>query len=1075
MDTYQYKYGDRPLEGYTIQRAAGRGGFGEVYYAISDSGRQVALKAVQCYEQIELRGISQCMNLKSPHLVTIFDVKYNDKGRPFVIMEYVSGPALSDLIKESPGGLGTQKAAFFLREIGKGLSYLHECGIVHRDLKPGNIFYENGYVKIGDYGLTKAISASHHVSHTITVGTVHYMAPEIGAGNYDRGVDIYALGILLYEMLTGQVPFLGASPAEILMKHMTAAPDLTNIEEPFARVIRRALAKDPAERYQTVQEMVEDVFGAEQIRDSVSQFSPEELSVVAEHVARKVRGAQTQAEAQTPGQSSQERDFGKEFGRKAEQFARKAEQFAKKAEVIGGRWQEKFKTAKERTRKAGQPQVADSLGSRQRNKLATIVMLAVALGAGFLTSRNGEMMFGTVVAVFVMVGVAARIILHGRFHWWPGLDKDAQWWGKVGTCFLAAFVASLIGTIISGIFGHSLAGSPGRFLHFGFFRGMWGPNVLGLALPMILVDWLDATNPQRPRRIVGGHAFGIAVMGLIAGGIFGFDSIVAACTLAGIYLVVQTLSPFGPVIADASAAAQAAQSEQGMPAAAQAEQPWQPMSAAVMQGTNSHGAPVRYVPSFARPLWFIGWLLSLGAGLMLLIMSGMGMRGDEFAITVAAGIDSVLLSLFCFIMMFRRVLAGWYRYLIKPGLLLICIQTIVAAGVSLGCMNLASDETAIAIFFIIFPSILFLVLLFTPARLFGAPDVTGVRLPRPIPPTPAVPGPASPCKRTVALLLAFVPCTMVLPFCGLHRFYVGKIGTGILWLFTGGLFGIGQIVDIILIAVGQFKDRDDQLLLNWNGPEGDKAAVVRGEAVHVAQTPQTPAAAAAQPEPVEVAEFAVALEPQVPPQPQPQAQPQPVAYQPPSWGSYASTASMYEPWNPIGGLFAAVGHVLALAALLIGLAIGFHLPAVAAQAWPDADPVVQMQQSLGDNWSTVVEQMGAVLILLLLFLGAIFIMIGRRRSGPMHLIRAILGLGGFFWAIQLFRDSALSGDQVQKVVESFQQKQVGPALEQLFGAFSQEEVMFAGIIIVISVLILSWPPRRRTPIFAPMPPQGVVL
>ncbi len=291
MDTYQYKYGDRPLEGYTIQRAAGRGGFSEVYYAISDSGRDVALKAIQSNEQVKLRGISQCMNLKSPYLVTIFDVKYNDQGRPFAIMEYVSGPSLAELLKESRRGLGTQKAAFFLREIGKGLSFLHECGIVHRDLKPGNIFYTNGYVKIGDYGLTKAISTNHHVSHTITVGTVHYMAPEIAEGKYDRSVDIYALGILLYEMLTGQVPFLGSSPAEILMKHMTAAPDLSNIEEPFASVIRKALAKNPAERYQRVQEMVEDVFGTEQIRNSVSQFAPEELSVVAAHVAEKMQGA----------------------------------------------------------------------------------------------------------------------------------------------------------------------------------------------------------------------------------------------------------------------------------------------------------------------------------------------------------------------------------------------------------------------------------------------------------------------------------------------------------------------------------------------------------------------------------------------------------------------------------------------------------------------------------------------------------------------------------------------------------------------------------------------------------------
>src|SRR4051812_13436967 len=152
MWTFQYKHGDRPLDGYTIERAAGRGGFGEVYYAISDAGRQIALKAVQGYEQIELRGISQCMNLKNPHLITIFDVRYNDAGRPFVIMEFVAGPSLRQLLDESPSGLGQQKSAFFLREIGKGLSFLHDNGIVHRDLKPANIFYENGYVKIGDYG-----------------------------------------------------------------------------------------------------------------------------------------------------------------------------------------------------------------------------------------------------------------------------------------------------------------------------------------------------------------------------------------------------------------------------------------------------------------------------------------------------------------------------------------------------------------------------------------------------------------------------------------------------------------------------------------------------------------------------------------------------------------------------------------------------------------------------------------------------------------------------------------------------------------------------------------------------------
>ena len=1049
MDTYQYKYGDRPLEGYTIQRAAGRGGFGEVYYAVSDSGRQVALKAVQSYEQIELRGISQCMNLKSPHLVTIFDVKYNDKGRPFVIMEYVSGPALSDLLKESPGGLGTQKAAFFLREIGKGLSYLHECGIVHRDLKPGNIFYENGYVKIGDYGLTKAMSTSHHVSHTITVGTVHYMAPEIGAGKYDRSVDIYALGILLYEMLTGQVPFLGSSPAEILMKHMTATADLSNIEEPFARVIRRALAKDPAERYQTVQEMVEDIFGAEHVRNSVSQFSAEELSIVAAHVAEKVRGARAQAGVQTPRQAGAEKDFGKEIGKKAEQFARKAEQFAKKAEIIGERWQEKLKTAKDRTRQAGQPQVADMISRHQRQRLVWITMLATALGAGFLAGQGGESTFGIMIAVFVMVGVAARVILRARFYWWPGLDQDTKWIGKAGTCFLAAFVAVLVGSIIAQIFGASpLQGSHDGFRWFRWFPDMrwfmqaWGGKVLALALPMLLVDWWAATDPQRPRRIVIGHALLVGLMGLVAGAIFGLDAIVIACTLAGIFLVVQTASPFGQLVTTMPAA----EAVPGKPAA-------------VGQAVSGGSAVVRYLPGFVRPLWFVGWLVTLGIGLMAVIVAGTGgVSGHEFGPTLALGIDAFIVSALCFMMMFRGVFAGWYRYLIRPVLLTACIGTIVTSSIWLGTSNPRNEEMALGIFFIVFPSILFLVLLFTPARLFGAPDATTPRLPRPVRPKPVPPSAISPCKRVTALLLAVIGPMFGL--CGLHRFYVGKIGTGILWLFTWGLFGIGQLIDIILVAVGQFKDRNELPLISWTDRDGVVPTVAASPVQAAAAPIQTPSPAQ------KIEEVQAVVE---------KPQPQPAAYQPPSWPSYANTGSVYQPWDPIGGLSAAVGHIFALAALLVGLAAGLHLPAAAAGAWPDEQPVQQLAQTLGPNWPEVVERGGLMLIVVLLFFAAVFIMIGRRKSGPMHLIRAVLGLSGFFWAIRLFCGAALPIDEVPGLVEQIKQNQAGPALERLFSAFSQEQVVIAGIIILASVLILAWPPRRRTPIFAPLPNQGVVL
>lgn len=253
---FLYASGSRPLDGYTIKRGIGRGGFGEVYYATSDGGKEVALKLIRRNLDVELRGVAHCLNLKHPNLLALYDTRVDSDGDTWVVMEYLHGDTLDLAIAEHPQGMPVNEVLAWLHGIAGGVGYLHDHGIVHRDLKPGNIFCDEGIVKLGDYGLSKFISTSRRSGQTESVGTVHYMAPEVANGRYGKEIDIYALGVILYEMLTGRVPFEGESVGEVLMKHLTANPDVSNIAEPFRSVVARMLDKDPAKRPQSVSELL---------------------------------------------------------------------------------------------------------------------------------------------------------------------------------------------------------------------------------------------------------------------------------------------------------------------------------------------------------------------------------------------------------------------------------------------------------------------------------------------------------------------------------------------------------------------------------------------------------------------------------------------------------------------------------------------------------------------------------------------------------------------------------------------------------------------------------------------------
>lgn len=257
---------------YEILEEIGSGGMATVYKAKCKLlNRYVAVKVLrdefandaEFIKRFQVEAQSAA-SLSHPNIVSIYDVG-NEDGLHYIVMELIEGKTLKEIIKEK-GKLPWREAVGIASQIASGLSQAHQNHIVHRDIKPHNIIItKDGVAKVTDFGIAKAVSNSTINAFGSTIGSVHYFSPEHARGGYtDEKSDIYSLGVVLYEMCTGKLPFDGETPVAVALKHLQETPKepieiCKDLPKAVNDIIMKAMKKDPTERYESAADMYKDL------------------------------------------------------------------------------------------------------------------------------------------------------------------------------------------------------------------------------------------------------------------------------------------------------------------------------------------------------------------------------------------------------------------------------------------------------------------------------------------------------------------------------------------------------------------------------------------------------------------------------------------------------------------------------------------------------------------------------------------------------------------------------------------------------------------------------------------------
>lgn len=264
--------GQKISDRYQIIKSIGEGGMANVYLAYDTIlDRNVAVKVLrgdlandEKFVRRFQREALSASSLSNPNIVEVYDVG-EDNGEYYIVMEYVEGKHLKALLKKR-GKLTVPEVIDITLQITNGLSVAHDSYIIHRDIKPQNILIlENGMIKITDFGIAVAMNATQLTQTNSVMGSVHYLPPEQASG---KGAtlqsDIYSIGILMYELLTGKLPFRGDNAVEIALKHLkepmpSIRDEIPDIPQSVENIILKATAKNPKNRYSDAREMHEDL------------------------------------------------------------------------------------------------------------------------------------------------------------------------------------------------------------------------------------------------------------------------------------------------------------------------------------------------------------------------------------------------------------------------------------------------------------------------------------------------------------------------------------------------------------------------------------------------------------------------------------------------------------------------------------------------------------------------------------------------------------------------------------------------------------------------------------------------